>query len=349
MKKVALLFGCALLMSSCLKESTPSNPDNDLPIIKNIAHFLTSEEFDVPIQDGYVTQVYLDEDLIAEAISPMRIMLPKQSSDKAGESRIVYVPKSEYPNEIDLENRAKLYQVICFEDSRNADYDYNDLVIHVLYKTQGSKFGFGVQPVALGSTKSIKLGCTVYKGDVQIFQGLITPEGKDARSQYFESQPGFINTVGKTVNQDNGGWSSYLGSTIRNWNINKYPGKGAMRVEWYIEVDNGIKLYALSTTYQNQSFDKNGLPYGLVITDTGAEYNHNGEACGHDWFNYPQESQSIKNVYPEIWEWLTTDRTFDFKTIYNQSDTPVNAFPASDLGLFITSDANVLDGRYSQN
>lgn len=39
-----------------------------------------------------------------------------------------------------------MFQVICFEDSYEGDYDYNDLVIHVLYQQKGNIFGFGVQP-----------------------------------------------------------------------------------------------------------------------------------------------------------------------------------------------------------
>lgn len=105
----------------------------------------------------------------------------------------------------------------------------------------------------------------------------------------------------------------YLGSTIRNWDVSKIEGNGPMRVEWYIEVDNGVELYALSTAYLNDSFDKDKLPYGLVITATGTEYvdENGGYLCGFDWFNYPRESVHIKEVYPELWNWLTTDSSYD--------------------------------------
>ncbi len=344
MKKVFILCCWALLAASCVKkaDSAPNGPAKT-----DVERYLSTQEFEVPVREGYVTKVIMDGETVAEAVSPMTILLPKFSATKAGEMPVLdYVPVSEYGNEVDLENRAKLYQVVCFEDSKIGDYDYNDLVIHVIYKIQGNRFGFGVQPVALGSTKPIKLGCAVYKGDTRIFKGLITPEGKNCREQYFESQEGFINTVGSVINQQNGGWGGYLGSTIRNWQINKYPGEGAMRVEWYIEVDNGVEIYALSTTYLEQSFDKNNLPCGLVITSTGASYTHNGLECGYDWFNYPRESQSIKDVYPQIWEWLNSNKAYRFADIYDPVNIPDGAYPASDLGLYRTTDVDVCNVKY---
>lgn len=349
MKKIILFSCCVLLISSCVKSIDPVGQE-PAPV-PDLSHFQTTEEFSVPVQAGYVTQVKLGEETIAEAVSPMTILIPKSTQTKAAEGpQLVYVPLSDYPNDVELENNTKLYQVICFEDSKAADYDYNDLVIHILYKLRGNTFGFGVQPVALGSTKAIKLGCEVYKGKTLVFEGLITPEGMNCRQQYFKDQTGFLNTVGQTANSEEYK-KGYLGSTIRNWKINQIADQGAMHVEWYIEVDNGVRLYALSAKYINQSFDKNGMPYGLVITSTGHVYEKNdGELCGFDWFNYPKESKSIKNVYPGIWEWLTTDASFNFfKDVYNSDTFPADAYPASDLGLFVTIDVDVCHPQYSQN
>lgn len=66
---------------------------------------------------------------------------------------------------------------------------------------------------------------------------------------------------------------------------------------------------ALSTAYLNQSFDKQGRPYGLVITQTGSSYTEDGKGVvGLDWFNYPCENTPISEVYPELWNWLTGSR-----------------------------------------
>ena len=350
MKKVITMFCCLLLISSCMKINS-ANTDSKVTR-QDVEHFLTSEEFEVPVKEGFVTKVVMGGETIAEAVSPMTILLPKYSSTKAGAQgpELVYVPLDEYPNDIIPANTAKLYQVVCFEDSKKGDYDYNDFVMHVSYRINGNIFGFGVQPIALGSTKPIKLGCAVYKGDYLIYKGLITPDGKNCREQYFEGQEGFINTVGVQINQQNGGWPSYLGSTIRNWQMDKYPGNGAMRVEWYIEVDNGVELYALSTAYPNKSLDSDMIPYGLVLTNTGSVYyDRYGQECGRDWFNYPKESTSIGKVYPEIWKWLTGDKELDFSDFYDQNNIPENAFPASDLGLFDATDVNVWEVKYSMD
>ena len=140
----------------------------------------------------------------------------------------------------------------------------------------------------------------------------------------------------------------YLGSTIRNWDVSKIEGNGPMRVEWYIEVDNGVELYALSTAYLNDSFDKDKLPYGLVITTTGTEYvdEKGGYLCGFDWFNYPRESVHIKEVYPEMWNWLTTDSSYNFADIYDGRNVPANACPAADLGLFEARTIDVTNRKY---
>ena len=147
------------------------------------------------------------------------------------------------------------------------------------------------------------------------------------------------------------GWNQYLGSTCRCWDLSKIADDGAVRVEWYIQVDGGTELYALSTAYLNQSFDKQGRPYGLVITQTGTSYTQQGMGVvGHDWFNYPCEGISISQVYPELWNWLTSSAFYDFSEIYS-AQTPANAFPAAELKLYETTkgNVNVTDGKYLQN
>lgn len=348
MKKILIISFCVLAAASCVKryEPQPASATAD-----DVERLLTAAEFEVPVRSGYVTRVSVDGDIVAEAVTPMTIMLPKTGTAvrSASGQQVDYVPYGDYPNEI-TENTAKLYQVVCFEDSEQADYDYNDLVIHVVYKTQGDKFGFAVHPVALGSSKPIRLGYVVYKGAALVAKGLLTPEGKDCRQQYFESQQGHINTVGTVINQQNGGWHGFLGSTIRYWNTEKISGNGAMRVEWYIEVDNGKELYALSTKYLDRSFDKQSRPYGLVITETGSQYIDKGMVCGKDWFNYPQEGRTIADVYPPIWEWIDSDKSYNFADIYDGAVVPAGAFPASDLGLYVTdSDVDIFLPKYAQN
>lgn len=341
---LAFLF-TAIACISCVKHETTVDESKK----NRTARLQTTEEYDVPVREGFVTRVSMNETVLAEAVSPVTILIPRQAGTRAGgEVSLSYIPVDEYPNSIDMKNNSKLFQVVCFEDSRQADYDYNDFVFHVKYQTRGNKFGFIIQPIALGSTKPIKLGCVVYKGNTQIFKGLITDmngatgEYNDCRTQYFQNQEGMINTYGKEINQQ-GNLNIYMGSSRRVFEINKVDDKGAPRVEWYIVVDGKTELYALSTNHLDQSFDKNGRPYGIVITDTGSTYKDQyGQVCGKDWFNYPQESVHIKDVYPEIWQWLAGNGSFTFSQIYDSSNIPENAYPASDLRLYEVTDAEVI-------
>lgn len=341
---LALLF-LAIACTACVK--------NDIPIDEGkrtqANRLQTTEEFEVPVQEGHVTQVSMNGTMLAEVVTPVTILIPKQSGTRSGGGlSLTYVPMSEYPNSIDMKNNTKLFQVVCFEDSRQSDYDYNDFVFHVKYQTRGNKFGFIIQPIALGSTKPIKLGCVVYKGNTRLFKGIITQlngatgEYNDCRTQYFQGQEGMINTFGNQINQQSN-LHTYMASSRRVWETNKVNDKGAPRVEWYIVVDGGTELYALSTNYLDQSFDKEGRPYGFVITDTGSTYTDEyGYVCGKDWFNYPQESTHINDVYPEIWKWLAGNGSYNFSDIYNSSNVPAKAYPASDLRLYEVTDTDVI-------
>lgn len=356
MNKVWMIVAMGALVASCVKtpSSDPSSGTTQAEQSALVTRLTTTETFNVPVQEGCVTKVEMNGVVIAEAISPMTILVPRNApATKASGLTYSFIPLKEYPNKL-TENVAKLYQVICFEDSRVGDYDYNDLVIHVKYQTKGNLFGFGIHPVALGSTKPIYLGCVVYKGDVEIFNGLLTDPGVDCRSQYFLDQPGFINTSGKTPNfypsGEQAGWHEYLSSSIRCWDVSKYKAKGAMRVEWFIKVDGATRFYALSTTYLNESFDKKGMPQGLVISHTGVQYTDKGTViCGLDWFNYPMECRPLDTVYPELMNWLTSSTaSYDFADIYSATP-PEYAFPAADLGLFSVKDADFCVDKFLQN
>ena len=347
MKKLLLIMLAALAVS-CIDKPEGESPEQP-PIDVDLGHFQTAEAFEVPVKAGNLTLVKADGVTLAEADSPMTIWVPRMGKTRAAEEGLTveFVPSDEYPS---FEgNKAQMFQVICFEDSYKGDYDYNDLVIHVMYLQKNNIFGFAVQPIALGSSKPIKLGCVVYKGDKQVYKELITPEGVDCRTQYFKSIEGFINVN----NRDEVDFEEhqYLGSTIRNWDVSKIAGDGMMRVEWYIEVG-GEEVYALSTAYLNKSFDKAGLPLGLVITTTGTVFidKDGGYECGFDWFNYPHESVHIKDVYPELWNWLTTDSAYTFSEFYNGFEAPKGAYLACFNGLYkATTLGSVTDKKYCQN
>lgn len=358
MKRILFLMLVGIGLGACA-----DGLNSDLTI-DDVKHLQTTEAYTVKARSGYVAIVTVGQDTIAKAYSDFPIMAPK-----GVEKRVTYAPLAEpkgraydddFENEIGV-NNSKLFQVICFEDSRVGDYDYNDLVIHVKYQQQGNVFGFGVQPVALGSTKDIKLGCDVYKGDNLVYSGLLFD--KTCREQMFNDGKnpltGFLNVYFDDVNFKGnpiGGGEprrAYLGSTIKHWDISKLEGNGAMRVEWFIEVDGNTRLYALSLKHLKSSLDAEKLPYGLVITSTGTHYtDKNGSVCGLDWFNYPQEGRHMQSVYPEIWKWMTGEKDYDSGLIYREGQNicPEGAFNANDLGVYvIDDDASVLTNGTAMN
>lgn len=184
MYRSILAVACAVLAVSCVKNPGSETPDpgTDTP---DVSHFQTAEQYAVPTKAGQITTVKMNGVTLAEASSPMKIWIPRYARTKAAAApEVIYTPADEYPNGF-AGNKAQLFQVVCFEDSRSGDYDYNDLVIHVKYQWNGTRFGFGVHPIALGSTKEVRLGAVVYKGSTRIFKGLLAPGNADARTQYF--------------------------------------------------------------------------------------------------------------------------------------------------------------------
>ena len=84
------------------------------------------------------------------------------------------------------------WQVVAFEDSRKGDYDYNDLIIHVSWSIRENSYTIAVQPIALGSSKKIKLGFEKMDGNISSVDEVIVAE--DCRKDLFEGKEGFINT-----------------------------------------------------------------------------------------------------------------------------------------------------------
>lgn len=352
------------IAASCVKQ--PKAPDTNV----DINRFLTTKTLAVPVQEGFVTIVTGSyDDTIATIVSPTSIYVPKGEDIKFSYHPIPSSDgntKANENNTIDFEkNNSLLFQVVCFEDSMLGDYDYNDFVFHVQYQRSSELFGFGIHPVALGSVNDMYLGCVVYEGDTPIFDDIITRdpqtnETTTVRQQLFEGQTGFLNTVGNVINQTTKGkpntcWHEYLGSTIRNFKISDPA--SPVRVEWYITSGraNSPKIFALSTKYITQSFDKTSLPYGLVISGTGYTYtDSHGNVCGKDWFNYPKETEHIKDVYPQIWDWMNSNNSYVFSDVYdpNPETMPSNAFPAIILKIYEAnslSRSKIFDTKYLQN
>lgn len=268
-----LLFG----LFSCSKTSV-----EETPIVINKDYPFT--ELTVDVDKDKAVIVYNGVDTLAVLTEPSTIEVPKFSE-------ITFEEIDNSNN--NLGEKYQTWQVIAFEDSRNADFDYNDLVIHTKILQHKNNTQISVHPIALGSTKKIKLGVTIDNKDYIL--------SDNVRKDLFKSIVGFINTDVRMKRHK-----------FDKFAIHNYPttrstmGKS---INWFIEVDNKLRLYAVS----KYDFTDN-RPYGLIFNNINEPYKYNKDVCGLDWFNYPMEGVAIENVYP-----LFFNKDLSFKEIYSNS------------------------------
>lgn len=312
------LVAVAALAGGCDKEPSVA----DTPPQVDFAHIVTTTEYVVPVQEGRTTVVYnrYGEE-IARTPVPMTLLTAKDE-----ELSVAYL--SDVPADENI-IRTNLWQVIAFEDSRTGDYDYNDLVLHVKYEVSGKQFLVGLQPIALGSTKKIRLGCDVWQNGKPVREGIIVAD--DCRTKFFAgSQDRMVNTYAVEKDFCVFDYKPYYASNI----ISLADPTKPVYVNWFIEVDGHTRLYAVSAARPAGMFDAKGRPYGLVFTSTGYNYTQAGIGeVGHDWFNYPRESVSIDTVYPLFGQWLRGEYTGTVQSMYDPSAE--GAFDAIGEGLYV--------------
>lgn len=296
LKYIVLLFS-VFLVSSCSKEDLFKGVD-----LENLAPY---RDLEVVVPAGCASIVKLYGDTLAVCTQTTVISIPNQ----VGSS----LTRASYEDAITIENiknennyyqgSLNTWQTVVFEDSQNGDYDYNDLVIHVNWMITATSYTVSVHPVALGSTKKIKLGFEKMDGNISSVDEVIVAE--DCRKELFGNREGFINTVEDKV---------FFPKFAYSKNLAKQSQDLRCAVNWFIEVDGGIRLYAI--TNNKKCLDQKGIPYGLIFTDIYGEYkfrNSQGSACGLDWFLYPKERESIYSVY-DFEAYLQTGDTKYFRT-----------------------------------
>ena len=285
MKKVILAVASIALWASCIEDEK----DYSQIIETRVANCETSQDFDVPIKEGYTTFVTYGEDTIAVANEPITIRIPRNTavSTRAGDG--INISYDVLKEGVET-TYAKTWQAVMFEDTQNGDYDYNDLIIHVQNTASNHAYqhpdetwqSIKIQPIALGSIKTIKLGCILSDGSEHIISN-------DVRTDLFSGKQGFINTV-----DDNTPIRYRLSSTnIQNYAFAKTEQKAAW-VAWFIEVD-GKRMYAASSDIDYKVYDmvnKENMPYGLAV------------ASGNGTFSYPQEKNSLFETYLGFSDWI---------------------------------------------
>lgn len=317
MKKYLFILS-ALLTIACHNEPSVT-PDSVKADMDNIT---TTTEFVVPVRNGMTTVVRNEAGAeVARTSAPLTILLAK------GETPVVEYVESVAGEENQI--RTNLWQVVAFEDSLVGDYDYNDFVFHVKYELSGRNFFVGIQPIALGSTKKIRLGCDLWQNGKYLREGIIVAE--NCRDKFFpNTENRMINTFHVEKEFCLFDYKPYYRSNLIVLSDATHP----VYVNWFIKVDNNLPLYAVSTSRTSGMLDSNNRPYGLVFTSTGNQYEQPGQGIvGHDWFNYPKEAVPIDRVYPLFGKWLTGEYKGTLQSMYDPSAE--GSYDAIGNGLYI--------------
>lgn len=290
MKAIYLVMALFLIITSCDRKQIYK-----APVVDN---WLATETQHIEVPDGKIALVRYYGDTLAIVTETADIVVPKGIATTRSEKEPISI---EYlNNNNNFGSKYQIWQVIAFEDSEYGDYDYNDLVIHTRILQNASTTEFCIHPIALGSIKKIKLGVRIKDTDVILFE--------NCREELFEGLEGFINTKLEGVRH------KYEGTKKFKENIPCTYGKD---VNWFIEVDNGKRLYAVSKNYP--SLNSQRMAYGLILMNINDFYTFGNEkTCGGDWFNYPQEKVHINEVYPQFDMLLNS--AIPFKTIFSKQE-----------------------------
>lgn len=138
-----------------------------------------------------------------------------------------------------------------------------------------------IQPIALGTTQNIKLGCVLSNGSEYIISN-------NVREELFNNHKGYINTISGKGNIK---FKSYLAlDSIRlNKDSNPY-------IAWFIEI-NKARYYSVCSEIDCEEYNMFGdrdIPYGLVFYNT---------------FMYSEEGSPIFEVYKDFYLWRDGKRS----------------------------------------
>lgn len=348
MKTNQLLFIIALLVTSCVTApdgvlDTPSPTVQNKPVQIDPKFELTTT-YAVEVRDGYVTRVSYGDEILAFTDVAMTIDVPKAAlaTTRAGAVLLVeHIPYSELPEFEKGTGVSESANVLLFEDSRNADFDYNDLVLYIkhrLYVNKGQRvFDIFVKPIALGAAKEIKFGYMDADDKVAVYLS------NDVRKDYFRGQAGMINTVisageyREAISTESNSIEILSNGTpqisLVTKNTREKPSgdpkldiiRGGYfiyssvpsqlsssttlnkKLNYFIEVDNGVRFFVSEIGAGTGG----SLPYGISIPGS--------------LNTYPQERQLIREVFPEFENWiLNANQSVDWYLRDSGKGYPVN-------------------------
>ena len=152
-RKLPLGLICALALVSCVgpKNISDENGANS-QIAKNL---VTTQEYVVPVKEGYTTIVTYNGQRLAVTSDPITILIPKEAASsitKANDEPKLFVYFEEGVTKIPT---STLWQTIAFEDSKAGDWKARALLIPgsvTRSKVTTSKMVFSTRPLAKRSS-----------------------------------------------------------------------------------------------------------------------------------------------------------------------------------------------------
>src|SRR5574344_91654 len=309
MKKILCLVSVMAFFCGCSQNESLFSYEN---VNANLDQYLTDKTVSVTVPSGSIAVVTMDEnsaDTLAIISKTTDVVVPKYitpnidyvyATTPASKSttRANVVDASLY-SQLDKKRNANYWQVLAFEDSKNGDYDYNDLILHNKFiLNYSNELNISIHPVALGAAKTINFGYEVYKLSGNTYTLIGSDFITDVRKSLFldQSNSGFINTESYQRHYDGYTYTKTFSNCTGN--LSNY-----CVVSYITTGDDNEKIYAINKVNAKNVdlFDTNGKPYALVLHGVGSGYKqyYNGSTStvGLDWFQYPMEKVSLFDCY----------------------------------------------------
>jgi hypothetical protein len=315
------------LITACVKNETEKKSSDEIIINDS---FKMTQDYVVPVKTGLVTVVTRGADTLCITDRPNQtIQIPKTDAgivatksddddDDDDKIEVNYIPSSEINGYQKNLFKCEQDYLLFFEDTKEGDYDYNDLVLYArLYHYDdyytGAKTYLFIKPIAYGATKKIAFGIEGDKNsamlitdDVQkdLFLGkapFTNTKGSfteviptDYQSSFYGEATTLYNgkvkaTIHKDKRYNEGGWFEIL---ISNYGY-EYCVDGY--ANFYILVD-GNKFYVASASTAAGAY-----PYGIAIPN------------GRYWL---KETVSVDKGYNKFNSWVSNGTP---KSWYNKA------------------------------
>lgn len=254
MKRFLYLVFISVFLVGCVDQpEIPNNTKETDPEKIDIAESLvTTVDYDVPVVDGQITTVSYNGMLLARTSTPLTIKVPKTAIARSSAQMSVT-----YSEGYASQPYSNLWQTVLFEDSKDGDCDYNDIVIHTNYEINGSKLSVGIHPIALGSSKNIKIGFRW----TQNGKSADVIVADNAREELFGGMQGFVNTRAYDIHYD---------SFVKTVDVALVNESSVVNIDWFIIIDHSVKLFAVNQS-GDKCIDDKGMPYGFALTDINGE------------------------------------------------------------------------------